>query len=290
MDNDSAQSIENEQGLRAAWSAATRLGDVEALAKLLDAGVDINWRDGNGGTAMDHLARHGPDEAVALLIKHGAGIHMGINPFDALIQACCGERLEIMRMLLEAGADPNLDFNNEYRLSPLRQTIHYNFEAGVNLLLSFGAKITNGDFLDACQRGQVMIVRALIEAGANPHKCEKNGGNAGRSGLSVAAEAGRDSAIVELLAQGVDPDIGLPYQMTGLTQACWFGHHSVVQTLLDAGASLETPRKGQRGPRECAEQRGHNNIVALIDAAVVAWDLDQGTMSVASHLRPGSRL
>ena len=59
-----------------ALAAAARKGDVTAVAKLLDEGVDVNTKFRYGTTALSFAADHGQLEVVKLLLARGASVNV----------------------------------------------------------------------------------------------------------------------------------------------------------------------------------------------------------------------
>jgi uncharacterized protein len=89
------------------------------LIKLLKSGADIHAADKNGVTALHHAVRFRSPTAVATLIEHGADVnqacrrsgstplHRAVTQSGAPGTAGKGqEAIEIIEMLLAAGADP----------------------------------------------------------------------------------------------------------------------------------------------------------------------------------------
>ena len=54
---------------------AARVGDLAGVQALLDAGVDMNAKDGNGWTALHYAADYGYEEIAELLIAKGADVN-----------------------------------------------------------------------------------------------------------------------------------------------------------------------------------------------------------------------
>ena len=77
------------------------------LALALARGVD--WRDGHAHTALHHAAKAGDVHAVRRLIELGATVgaadRRGITPLHV---ASCQRHVDVVRLLVAAGADPNL--------------------------------------------------------------------------------------------------------------------------------------------------------------------------------------
>jgi ankyrin repeat protein len=81
--------------------------DLAAVQKLLDDGVDVNWKDRTGWTAlMDASGCWGHIEVVKLLLDNGAEVNIqDNNGWTALMVATINGKVECVRLLLEKGAD-----------------------------------------------------------------------------------------------------------------------------------------------------------------------------------------
>ena len=92
------------QGLT--WEDAARAGDVQALERLLEAGADINKRDGHGQTALMLAALEGHERAVAFLADRGAELnHTAKYCLSALMLAVIRGHRWVAQSLVNAGAD-----------------------------------------------------------------------------------------------------------------------------------------------------------------------------------------
>jgi ankyrin repeat protein len=104
-------------------TGAAARGDLDAVRWGLRFGVDVNapsrwgWRlENDGQTPLTAAAQHGRVEVVRLLLQNGADPnlrdHGSDNPHETpLATAAMHGRLEVCRILLEAGADPNVPTN-----------------------------------------------------------------------------------------------------------------------------------------------------------------------------------
>jgi uncharacterized protein len=94
------------------------------LLKLLKDGADVHATDKNGVTALHHAVRFRSPAAVKVLIEHGANVnqacrrngstplHRAVTQTGAPSTAGKSEQaMEIVRLLLAAGADPSLKNN-----------------------------------------------------------------------------------------------------------------------------------------------------------------------------------
>lgn len=163
----------------AAFDAATAayLDDVDQLAGELDSGARLN----DGDTGVDLLAWAafgGAVRSAQLLLDRGADADGG-----ALHAAATGSRLELVRLLLEAGADVNRRDPDTGR-APLH------------------AAVAAGPDGDAAE-----IVRVLLAAGADVNATTNDGASAldisrvaaARSRQADAGEATGNDALAELL-------------------------------------------------------------------------------------------
>ena len=89
---------------------AGRAGNAEALDALLSGGVDADAVTTTGVTALHFAAAAGRTDAIETLIRHGASIDVGTVTEEQtpLMWATASNRLDAMRALLGAGADPAL--------------------------------------------------------------------------------------------------------------------------------------------------------------------------------------
>jgi ankyrin repeat protein len=157
--------------------SAAYLGDVDQLARHLDDGLDPGDR-ASGVDLLSWAAFAGARPAAELLLDRGADADGG-----ALHFAAGGGRLELVRLLLEAGADVN-------RRDPRtgRTPLHAAVAAG-----------PDGDAPE--------IVRVLLEAGADVDATTSDGASAldmsrvaaARSRRDDAGQAARHDTVAELL-------------------------------------------------------------------------------------------
>lgn len=95
----------------AVLALATKANFVDIVQLLVDAGVDINYQDEQGETALHVAARFGHDECARILLTgtedQKANTELAENTYawTPLFIACVDGTLNVVKLLVEAGAD-----------------------------------------------------------------------------------------------------------------------------------------------------------------------------------------
>ncbi|RZC59869.1 hypothetical protein C5167_007171 [Papaver somniferum] len=132
---------------------ATKSGDTKIIASLLSKGIQLDVAN-RVGTALEMAARLGHQNAVKMLLDHGANPNVASPElFRPLILAIYAKSWESVELLLQAGADPNA--------------------------VSCGST----PLIAAARAGRTDVVKRLLEAGADPNYKM----NAGLTALEMAA-------------------------------------------------------------------------------------------------------
>ena len=90
---------------------AAQDGNITQVGILLNRGVDIDRFDDIGLTALHYAAMAGRVEIVSMLLKAGANVNahdeskIGNTPLSQCARECS---YEVARLLVDAGADPNI--------------------------------------------------------------------------------------------------------------------------------------------------------------------------------------
>ena len=99
---------------------ATTRGNIKSMKLLLQADCDINWKDGNGMTALMYVARNredfggkptvsDPSAFMKLLLDVGAHVNIANqNGSTALMEAANSGETVCLEMLMKSGADVNM--------------------------------------------------------------------------------------------------------------------------------------------------------------------------------------
>lgn len=168
-------------------------GDLTRIAMVLDnKTIDVNaGSEHDNQPALHVAARRGHNEAVSMLIEHGADVNaQGDFKNTALHLACFNGQHDVVDMLLRAGADTELQ-NNAGWTPIFWPCTKSNTDILVKLLLA-GADLNATSpegwtpLHKACEYGLVHIVEALLKAGANADARTIHGQTALDIGLSRA--------------------------------------------------------------------------------------------------------
>lgn len=131
-----------ERGAAANLFESAALGDTATVDAMLKTNPAIvNTYSYDGWTAL-HLAAHfGQTDTARLLLDSGADVRArSRNPLDNMplhAAVAGGDRVELARLLLERGADPNAIQHGGY--TPLHETAQNGSLEATRLLLDFGA-------------------------------------------------------------------------------------------------------------------------------------------------------
>ncbi|MCY4029602.1 MAG: ankyrin repeat domain-containing protein [Acidobacteria bacterium] len=224
---------------------------------LLARGADPTARDSQGNTALHDLVaaralQRRPQVPAA--VSEGAALH-------------ATESLELMRLLLEAGADPNARTEPRPRLTDARA------QAGGRPAIDNQVNMGGATPYTAAARGaDHEAMRLLAEHGADPRLATYANNTAltlaagvvFTEGLRLQRPEPDVLAAVELaLAHGVDIDGANAHGQTALHGAVYRAADSVIRHLIAAGARTDLADELDRTPLDLAEQ-GFNQAASVI--------------------------
>jgi uncharacterized protein len=203
------------------FHAAARASDMMAITAFLDGGINVNAQSvPDGRTALISAAARGDLQVVKALVERGADVNVKDNKgYTALNHAIEARYDEVSEVLLN---HPQLDPNARGRngVTTLMSYVWRERKDAVQKLLDRGADVNaqdnDGDAAlhGAAQSGNVEIVDMLIAKGANLNLKNKQGGTP----LMWAAVFGHEDAARRLLERGADPSLK---DADGLTARDW---------------------------------------------------------------------
>lgn len=237
------------------WTALTRAAERKNKAmvkQLIELGANVNARGGPRGWAPIHyVIANGDIGTLKFLLEQKAKQSVKINydndPPDTppsqtpLILAVRGNNIEVVKQLIENGADPN-----EKDL--------------------YGATA----FHFAAKEGYVNIVKLLIEKGADVsikvnYDDDESGTPPSETGLMLASRNGHTDVMQLLLAaKGVDVNDQNVRGSTALHFTALHGKTAAANLLVEFRADVKIKNRFGWTPLHFAARNGHVEIMALL--------------------------
>lgn len=188
---------------------AAKLGHTDIIKFLVEKGANVNAVNPTGGMIFASASSNSPFKNTDQREENNIGqtpLHAALEVNDIPRPAL----LEIVRLLLEKGADVNAQNGDTY--PPLYLTIFPGHDDIANLLLEHGAdpvayNIRYGTLLhEAAARGRIEIMELLITHGA---KIDADKGRHGdtETPLHIAVRREQPEAVRYLLAKGASTEI-----------------------------------------------------------------------------------
>lgn len=244
-------------------------GDLKFVAAMLKQGVDPNvLHDNSGSRPLTSAAAGGHIEIVKLLLTAGASpilqdTWVGMPPNGTPLENAADQgHLEIVKLLLERGAD----INQKGHFTPLRAALSNYKNDVVRFLVEAGANIDPGDLIQAVWRGNEDGSRQLLEAGAKVNVVTKNG----ETPLHFAAGSKNPRLVEMLIAAGADvnrqSDPKLDGGSTPLHKAAFNGRIESIKLLLEAGADPLLADRVGNTPEDYAKRMKHKAAATLLRA------------------------
>jgi ankyrin repeat protein len=220
----------------------TRLMHACTEGNLLRAAALINAKaDVNAVSLVDHLtplmfaADNGHTEIVRLLLDARANPNVSMNTMDydtPLLMATRWGDLELIKLLLHKGAFVNAI--NKNGVTPLASASDTGYVDMVELLIQSGADVNASRFDDhftpllyACQGGHVEAARVLLENKAEVNSCSIHRATP----LMWAAVQGHEELCRLLIKWGADLNARCIWGKTALMMATESGHTEIVKLL-----------------------------------------------------------
>jgi ankyrin repeat protein len=226
---------------------------------------DINERTTWGTTALVIACHVGNIDIVKLLLDAGADVAIAdCDRWGPLHIACERGDIKIVKLLLESGADISSATLGSW--TPLLVACYIGHAHIVKLLLDRGANPSDSNSSGrtslhmACCIGNSKIAKLLLDKGANVSAVDY----LDWTPLHTACCEGTAAELVEVLLEaGADHSVPLNDGWTALHQACRRGSVEIVRLLLKSGADLSAVGCGLT-PLQLACKYGHLEIVKVL--------------------------
>ncbi|XP_038607034.1 ankyrin repeat and SOCS box protein 3 isoform X1 [Tachyglossus aculeatus] len=250
---------------------ASREGNADRLRALLRRGCSVDVADNRGWMPIHEAAHHNAPECLRLLIHADPSEkYIKTKTFEgscALHLATIRGHLEIVRILLEAGADAN-SFTLE-ETTPLFLAVENGHTEVAKLLAEHGADVNGSHSMcgwnslhQAVFQENMEMIKFLLEKGVNV-ECQDD---FGITPLFVAAQYGKLESLSLLIEYGANVNCQASDKATPLFIASQEGLQKCVEVLLAKGAdpNLYCNAEKWQLPIHAAAQMGHVKILDLL--------------------------
>lgn len=219
----------------------TEVTDPLDFARIKATGNDADPQYASGRDAELIAAAGRSDlKAVERLLKEGANANTrDVLSLRPIMHAARNGSTEIMRMLLDRGADPNVKSQG---FTPLGIAALNGFHYVAELLIKAGARLdTKGDngftpLMNASLMNHKRTVEVLLRHDPDMELTNREGMTA----LSIAASEGHTESLEAMLKHGVDPNLIDRNKNPPLFWAVFRGQRGAVRMLLEYGAEPGT--------------------------------------------------
>ncbi|KIX08084.1 uncharacterized protein Z518_02739 [Rhinocladiella mackenziei CBS 650.93] len=238
------------------------------------------------GRPVLHVAaaylRHGQEEVVDLLFKHGARPgHRGFQGGSALHAAIFREKSQplptkvLVEKLIQHGVP--LDTRDNYGRTALHLAVQTKNLEAVELLLQVGASPKYNVFHWTAGDGKDMTKYILNTSDLNSKDDTR------RTPLHLAILSGCLNTVQQLLSAGANTELTDEQNQTPLHYAAEHADLDILEALIAARANLDAVDKWRNSPLHLAAQKGNSAVAQKLVAAGVRFQVN-GEQKTALHL------
>ena len=238
---------------------------IDTLQLLLNAGADSSIPDADGDTVAHYaIYKDWSKESLQALVDCGICLNcVNKKGQTALVLACCDRQTDSVKVLLEAGADPNIaDADGD---NALHNAIYKKCSKEIVQVLA--DCVTHIDALNneqqsalmiACGKENIDAVQVLLSARADPHLVDKAKNNC----LHIAVNKGNLQIVHAILSGHIDVNAQNNQQYTALFVACAKNNTRIAKYLIQKGADVNITNERNSSPLHVAIAR---NALDLCD-------------------------
>jgi len=235
--------------------------------------IDLTVRDPEmAGTALIWAAALKHDETVQLLLELGADPNLQTNDGRSCMHtAAIGNQVQMLVQMKKHGCDTELITQDG--LTALMAACQYGCADAVAALIDLGAEKEaaandcRSPLHCACEEGSLRVVELLLESGCEPDFTNSGGGTP----LHVAAMNGHLKIMQSLLTKGATITKKTKAGMTPLHVASLFGHTQLASELITAGALVNERRNDGQTPLHLAIKKSRVKTVLMLVEKGADW-------------------
>lgn len=221
MGNDAGVKALLERGVSQDIFGAIMDRDTDRIRELLREDPTTANPVAEGPVPLIWAGRYGDREIIRLLLEAGAepNVWRDVDHFGktALDMAISYQDDDVVRLMLEHGADP--EFKGEgNQASTLRVALRNGTVSALKMLLEAGADANRADNFFGAWGGNLPKIKVLLDHGRCAGEDSPPDG-LGREDLSIAAGNGQNLAVELLICHGADPEYVDKDSMTAIQQA-----------------------------------------------------------------------
>ncbi|MEW6350864.1 MAG: ankyrin repeat domain-containing protein [Thermodesulfobacteriota bacterium] len=276
-----------ERGAKLTLETAVQMGDPDEVRRRIAKREETAEEEEN---QLDRLlifaARLGHASVVRVLLDNGADVRAtihqkGVGPEDALSAALDAGRLDVVKLLVEKGAE--LTIEAAAALGDIEAVLRF-----VREERDRSPGWCHDALMEASRFGRAEVVRVLAEQDVELSQPDSRPFREGSTALMYAAEGGHTEVTKLLLEKGA---IDVPGGRGGnaLLCAAQKGHRAIARLLLDSGPDPVYEVMEEREALVRAAENGHAEVVKLLMDRGIAGDLpdDEGRTPLMYAARKG---